>query len=50
MQAITAAGATLRVVLDTDPGAQFLVERELRQRILQALDDAGVQWTMPPAA
>jgi small conductance mechanosensitive channel len=48
VQAITAQGATLRVVVDTEPAAQFLVERELRQRVLEAFEGAGVGWTSPP--
>lgn len=49
VQALDAAGATLRVVLDTQPGAQWSVERELRQRAKAALDAAGVALARPPA-
>jgi small-conductance mechanosensitive channel len=48
VQAITAQGATLRIVVDTDPSAQFTVERELRQRVIEAFEHAGLQWTAPP--
>jgi len=49
VQALDATGATLRVVLDTQPGAQWSVERELRQRAKAALDAAGVTLARPPA-
>jgi small conductance mechanosensitive channel len=42
VQAFTALGVTLRVVVDTQPASQWKVERELRQRIKQAFDDAGL--------
>jgi small conductance mechanosensitive channel len=41
------AGITLRLVVKTQPARQFTVMRELRQRLTQALDAAGVE--MPPA-
>jgi len=47
VQAITAQGATLRIVVDTDPSAQFTVERELRQRVIEAFEGAGLHWTAP---
>jgi small conductance mechanosensitive channel len=47
VQAITAQGATLRIVVDTDPSAQFTVERELRQRVIEAFEEAGLRWTSP---
>jgi len=48
VQALDVTGATLRVVLDTQPGAQWSVERELRQRAKSALDEAGVALARPP--
>ena len=38
-----AQGVTLRVVVDTEPSAQWEVERELRQHIKAALDQAGIR-------
>ena len=45
IEAITAEGITIRVILQTLPDARLGVLRELRGRVKRALDDAGV----PPA-
>ena len=42
VQAFTALGVTLRIVVDTQPASQWKVERELRQRIKAAFDEAGL--------
>ncbi len=42
VQAFTPQGPTLRVVIDSVPPAQWAVERELRQRIKEAFDAAGL--------
>ena len=51
---LTPTGLTLRVVLECAPGAQWAVERELRQRVHRALGDAGIELmvhhTPPPAS
>lgn len=41
-------GVTLRLLVKTNPGAQFRLQRALREAIKLALDDAGVE-TFPPA-
>jgi small conductance mechanosensitive channel len=54
VQAFTPAGVTLRLVIETEPASQWAVERELRLRIKEAFDEAGVRlamgFTAPPAA
>ncbi|MCC6225491.1 MAG: mechanosensitive ion channel family protein [Microthrixaceae bacterium] len=51
VQAFGASGVTLRVVLETEPAAQWVVERELRLRVKEAFDEAGiVMATQPPPA
>ena len=42
VQAMTWQGVTLRVVLDTQPAAQWKVERELRLRVKEAFDREGL--------
>lgn len=39
---IDATGVTLRVLCETEPAAQFEVERELRRRVLVAFERAGI--------
>jgi small conductance mechanosensitive channel len=43
VQALGADGVTLRLSVKTEPAEQFAVERELRLRIKQAFDDAGIE-------
>jgi small conductance mechanosensitive channel len=54
VQALTTTGVTLRLVIETEPASQWAVERELRLRIKEAFDEAGVHLAMgapaPPAA
>jgi moderate conductance mechanosensitive channel len=55
VQALTTEGVTLRLVIETEPASQWAVERELRLRIKEAFDEAGVRLAMgvtapPPAA
>ena len=42
ISALTPAGVTLRLVVDTEPKSQWQVERELRLRIKEAFDAAGI--------
>lgn len=42
ISALTPLGVTLRVVIDVEPASQWKIERELRLRIKEAFDDAGV--------
>jgi small conductance mechanosensitive channel len=42
VQSMTWQGVTLRVVLDTQPAAQWAVERELRLRVKEAFDREGL--------
>lgn len=47
VQRIDVTGVTLRVVIDTAPGEQFPVERELRLRVLRAFESAHVPLAGP---
>ncbi len=42
-----ADGVTLRLVVKTDPAEQWIVGRELRLRIKEALDEAGIEIPFP---
>ncbi len=42
-----ADGITLRLVVKTDPAEQWIVARELRRRIKEAFDDAGIEIPYP---
>jgi small conductance mechanosensitive channel len=46
VEALTPGAVTIRLVVKTRPAAQFAVMRELRLRLKQALDEAGIE--MPP--
>ena len=35
-------GVTLRVISETEPASQFLVEREFRRRVLRAFEANGI--------
>ncbi len=51
VQAVGPEGVTLRVVVDTEPASQWAVERELRMRIKEAFDEAGIEmsiFVLPP--
>jgi small conductance mechanosensitive channel len=55
VQALTTEGVTLRLVIETEPASQWAVERELRLRIKEGFDEAGVRLAMgattpPPVA
>jgi small conductance mechanosensitive channel len=55
VQALTTDGVTLRLVVETEPASQWAVERELRLRIKEAFDEAGIHLALgavapPPAA
>lgn len=53
ISAMTQAGVTLRLVVDTEPKSQWKVERELRLRIKEAFDADGIPFEVhqtPPAA
>ncbi len=52
VQAVGPEGVTLRIVVDTEPASQWAVERELRLRIKEAFDEAGVKmssFAVPPS-
>ncbi len=42
-----ADGVTIRLVVRTDPAEQWIVGRELRVRIKEALDEAGIEMPFP---
>ena len=50
ISALTPMGVTLRLVVDTEPKSQWTVERELRLRIKEAFDAAGIPFEVhqPP--
>lgn len=50
VSALTPVGATLRIVVTTEPKSQWAVERELRQRIKEAFDAAGISLEVPHIA
>jgi small-conductance mechanosensitive channel len=56
VESITATGVTLRLRIKTRPGAQYRIQRGLREAIKQALDDDGIALAQaapvppPPAA
>ena len=43
VQALGPEGITLRIMIDTEPASQWAVERELRQRIVEAFEAEGVE-------
>jgi len=43
VESITGSTMTIRVLAETSPGAKVEVQRELRQRLKSALDEAGVK-------
>ena len=47
VQAINDSSVTLRMVVKTDPSAQWKVQRELRLRLIEAFDAAGVSIPIP---
>ena len=47
VQSLGDNGITLRMVVKTDPSAQWRVQRELRLRIKEAFDDAGIDIPFP---
>ncbi len=55
VEAATAEGVLVRLTVKTTPGAQFRLQRALRQAVKQAFDDAGIpmpaprpMWPQPP--
>ena len=50
VEQITASGMMLRVTVKTTSDAQWRVARELRARLTEAVDDAGITSGMSPAA
>ena len=50
VESITAEGVTERLRIKTRPGAQFGIQRALREAIKRALDEAGVPPPRPPVA
>lgn len=47
VQALAPDGVTIRIVVTTKPSEQFAVERELRLRIKEAFDQAGIAIPFP---
>jgi small conductance mechanosensitive channel len=47
VERLGADGITLRLVVKTDPAEQWMVARELRLRIKEALDEAGIEIPFP---
>jgi small conductance mechanosensitive channel len=47
VERLGADGVTIRLVVKTDPAEQWIVERELRRRIKEALDEAGIEIPFP---
>ncbi|MEM7091966.1 MAG: mechanosensitive ion channel family protein [Actinomycetota bacterium] len=47
VQALGDNAITLRLVVKTDPSAQWRVQRELRLRLKEAFDDAGIEIPFP---
>ena len=47
VQDLAADAVTIRLIVKTEPAAQFQVERELRLRIKDALDAAGIEIPFP---
>jgi small conductance mechanosensitive channel len=43
VQAFSPQGVTLRVIVDTEPAAQWRVERAIRERIKTVFDERGIQ-------
>jgi small-conductance mechanosensitive channel len=49
VESVAPDGVVLRLLVRTNPGAQFRLQRALREAIKGALDDAGVDVLPPPA-
>lgn len=47
IEQLGADGVTIRLVVKTDPAEQWVVARELRLRIKEALDEAGIEFPFP---
>lgn len=47
VQSLGASGVALRLVVKTEPSQQWAVERELRLRLKEALDEAGIEIPFP---
>ncbi|MFV0526152.1 MAG: mechanosensitive ion channel family protein [Acidimicrobiales bacterium] len=47
VEALGADGVTIRLVVKTDPAKQWIVSRELRLRIKEAFDRAGIEMPFP---
>ncbi|MEM7139758.1 MAG: mechanosensitive ion channel family protein [Actinomycetota bacterium] len=47
VQALGASSVAIRLVVKTEPSQQWAVERELRLRLKNALDDAGIEIPFP---
>jgi len=50
VQEINDSSVTLRMVVKTDPSAQWQVQRELRLRLIEAFDTAGLKMPVPVLA
>ena len=47
IQSLGASGIALRLMVKTEPSQQWAVERELRLRLKEALDEAGIEIPFP---
>jgi small conductance mechanosensitive channel len=47
VQSLGASSVAIRLVVKTEPSQQWTVERELRLRIKEALDEAGIEIPFP---
>ena len=50
VESVGAEGVTVRLLVKTEPGAQFRLQRALREEIKRGLDTAGVEVLPPPGA
>jgi small conductance mechanosensitive channel len=49
VESVAADGVVLRLLVRTRPGAQFRLQRGLREAVKLALDGAGIEVLPPPA-
>ena len=47
VQNLGASGVAIRLVVKTEPSMQWMVEREIRLRVKEALDEAGIEIPFP---
>ena len=47
IQSLGASGVAIRLAVKTEPSMQWSVEREIRLRVKEALDEAGIEIPFP---